>query len=83
MLQKKNNPSLRSFLTLYFFTCVSLYAAVYARPTSHILNVPYFRQATDFACGDASLQMLLAYWGIDVSQYSLIDVMRTTIAEGN
>jgi hypothetical protein len=27
--------------------------------------------------------MLLAYWGIDVSQYSLIDVMRTTIAEGN
>jgi hypothetical protein len=71
---------LRNLLLLCLFASVLTF--YHGRPTSRILNVPYFRQVTDFACGDASLQMLLAYWGVNVSQYTLMDVMRSTIAEG-
>jgi hypothetical protein len=43
-----------------------------------IANVPYHRQITDYACGDASTEMVLHYWASpDVDQRAIIDVMRT------
>ncbi len=36
---------------------------VYGRPSSVLLDVPYHRQFTDFACGDASLEMVLDFYG--------------------
>ena len=48
-----------------------------------IPNVPYHRQFTVFACGDASLEMLLHHWASpDVDQRAIIDVLRTTEEEG-
>ena len=37
------------------------------------LNVPAYEQETSYWCGPASLQMVLAYYGIDVSQAKLAE----------
>jgi len=51
-------------------------------PEAYLIpNVPYHRQLTDFTCGDASLEMLLNYYGPDVSQFSIVDAARTTSDE--
>jgi uncharacterized protein YvpB len=82
------NKNFRKFLLNFVVVVVvvviinSSLNPVDGRAKTRILDVPYFRQVTDFSCGDASLQMLLSYWGVNVSQYSLMDVMRTTIEEG-
>eukprot|EP01102_Stenamoeba_stenopodia_P007758 TRINITY_DN2186_c0_g1_i1.p1 TRINITY_DN2186_c0_g1~~TRINITY_DN2186_c0_g1_i1.p1 ORF type:complete len:375 (+),score=85.70 TRINITY_DN2186_c0_g1_i1:52-1125(+) len=52
-------------------------------PDAYLIpNVPYFRQLTDFTCGDASLEMVLSYYGPEVDQFSIIDAARTTSDEG-
>jgi predicted double-glycine peptidase len=79
------NKKLREIFLNFFVVVVvvnSSLNSVGGREKTRILDVPYFRQVTDFSCGDASLQMLLSYWGVNVSQYSLMDVMRSTIEEG-
>jgi hypothetical protein len=45
-------------------------------------NVPYHRQITEFSCGDATVEMLLHWSGMDVDQRAIIDVMRTSNYEG-
>jgi hypothetical protein len=55
---------------------------VLSRPQSYRIDVPYHRQQTDFGCGDASLQMILDYYGVQVNQFSVMDVMRSTTHEG-
>ena len=47
-----------------------------------IPNVPYHRQITPFACGDASTEMALHFYGADVDQRAIMDVARTTEQEG-
>lgn len=47
-----------------------------------IRNVPYHRQLTDYACGDASVEMLLHRASGDVDQRAIIDVMRTSDTYG-
>jgi len=72
---------MRSYLL--FLSIYSVYVAVVlARPQSHRIVVPYHRQQTDFGCGDASLQMILDYYGVQANQFSLMDVMRSTAHEG-
>jgi len=52
-------------------------------PSSHLIkNVPYHSQLTNWCCGDASLEMVLNYWGPDVDQLSIIDVARSASQEG-
>ena len=47
------------------------------------LPVPTFRQSTGFACGAASLQAVLAYWGAyDGRESALYPILGTTEAEG-
>jgi hypothetical protein len=41
-------------------------------------NVPYHRQITDYACGDASTHMVLHSFGANIDQRAIIDVLRTT-----
>jgi Peptidase_C39 like family len=58
------------------FTAALLLAPIAAAVI--IPNVPYHRQITDYACGDASTEMVLHYWASpDVDQRAIIDVMRT------
>jgi len=52
-------------------------------PSKHIIQtVPYHAQVTDYSCGDGSLEMVLNYYGADVNQYSIMDVMRTSENNG-
>ncbi len=54
--------------------CVALSALVSA---ARVKNVPYHRQITEFSCGDASMEMLLHWTGMDVDQRAIIDALRT------
>jgi len=45
-------------------------------------NIPYHRQVTDYACGDGSSEMVLNYYGTDVDQRAIIDVLRTSADVG-
>ena len=47
-----------------------------------VKNVPYHRQITEFSCGDATVEMLLHWSGMDVDQRAIMDVMRTSPNEG-
>lgn len=46
------------------------------------LNVPAYEQETSYWCGPASLQMVLAYYGIDVSQAKLAEQLHTDPVTG-
>ena len=63
---------------------VALLALVAAAASAQLVrNVPYHRQFTDYACGDASVEMVLHKWASpDVDQRAIIDVMRTTENDG-
>jgi len=50
----------------------------FAIPSSHFIQIPYHRQNTEYSCGDASLEMVLHYFGPDIKQETIVDVMRTT-----
>ena len=60
-------------------SCLSLITAL---PDAVFLEVPYHRQETNYACGDASLQMVMNYWGPVINQFEIMKAMRTTQAEG-
>ncbi|KAH3757460.1 C39 family peptidase [Pelomyxa schiedti] len=47
-----------------------------------VTDVPYKRQVTDYACGAASTQMLLAHRGVTVDQRAILDVLRTDTQVG-
>ena len=42
-----------------------------------IPSVPYHSQIKDYYCGPASLEMVLDYYGPDISQYEIADAART------
>jgi len=64
--------------------CAALAAVVVsAIPNAHIINnVPYHRQVTAYGCGDACFQMVMGYYGLDLNQLSIMDVLRTSISSG-
>ncbi len=66
------------------FAFAILLAACAATALSGMIpNVPYHRQATDYSCGDASVEMVLHYWASpDVDQRSIIDALRTSEENG-
>lgn len=72
---------MKSYL-LFIFICAVLYVDALSRPQKYRIDVPYHRQLTDFGCGDASLQMILDYYGVQANQFSIMDVMRSTMHEG-
>ncbi len=41
------------------------------------LDVPFFKQDTAYSCGAASVQMMLAYFGIHRSEHALMDRLHT------
>jgi len=47
-----------------------------------IMNVPYHRQITRYACGDASFEMIYHYYRQDIDQRAVIDVCRTSFHLG-
>ncbi|NUO09597.1 MAG: C39 family peptidase [Candidatus Brocadia sp.] len=44
-----------------------------------ISNVPHHKQITDFSCGPGSLEMLYDYWGKDIDQKAISDVVRLSL----
>lgn len=62
----------------------ALFLSLFAFAAAGVIpNVPYHRQITDYACGDASSEMVLHYWlSPDVDQRAIIDVLRTTTEDG-
>lgn len=46
--------------------------------TTILLTVPDVRQSTRYSCGASSLQAVLNYWGIDVSESDLMELLHTT-----
>lgn len=66
-----------------FLLLLSLVVVGVARPKQHrVANVPYWRQNTEFGCGDAAVQMALGRWGVEAAQERIANVMRTTTSEG-
>lgn len=52
-------------------------------PTAHdALAVPDVRQSTDYSCGAAALQAVLAYYGIDLSEGELMSLLGTDAETG-
>jgi len=51
-------------------------------PSSYNIQVPFYRQLNDFACGAASMQMILQYYNRTVNQYNVADVLRMEWTEG-
>jgi len=47
-----------------------------------MLEVPYFKQDTDYTCGPTSLQMVLAYYGLRDSELHLAKQLHTTNERG-
>jgi hypothetical protein len=45
------------------FVLIVVLTQAWGRPANVTLDVPYHRQFTDFSCGDASLEMVLDYYG--------------------
>lgn len=68
-----NVPKLEGFVAL---------ATLHLAAALQIPNVPFHRQITEYSCGDASLEMLLHWSGMDVDQRAIMDVMRTSSYEG-
>lgn len=65
------------------FLLIALASAVTARPVRFtVKNVPFHRQVTTYACGDASFEMLMHWNGADIDQRAIIDVLRTSEAQG-
>ncbi len=59
----------------YFCVCWTGLNAVSAQqPHITARNVPYHRQFTDYACGDASVEMMLHHYGSDVDQVCALRV---------
>jgi len=48
----------------------------------YVPNIPYHRQVTEYACGDGSSEMVLNYYGSDIDQRAIIDVLRTSADVG-
>lgn len=46
------------------------------------VNVPYHRQITRYACGDASFEMIYHHYRQDIDQRAIIDVCRTSFHLG-
>ena len=45
-------------------------------PKSHIISdVPYHEQITGLSCGPAALEILYDFWGVDVDQNAIADVI--------
>ncbi|GAM16996.1 hypothetical protein SAMD00019534_001710, partial [Acytostelium subglobosum LB1] len=56
---------------------------VMAIPSQWMIDgVPYHRQETNYNCGDASLQMVLSYYGRNITQKQIVDVARTSKSVG-
>eukprot|EP01116_Phalansterium_solitarium_P005960 TRINITY_DN18284_c0_g1_i1.p1 TRINITY_DN18284_c0_g1~~TRINITY_DN18284_c0_g1_i1.p1 ORF type:complete len:348 (-),score=99.17 TRINITY_DN18284_c0_g1_i1:47-1090(-) len=65
------------------FVLLLIVNGVTSRPLQgFVQNVPYHRQVTDYACGDASTEMVFHHFGSDVDQRAIIDVMRTSDSVG-
>lgn len=47
-----------------------------------MLDVPYFKQDTDYSCGPTALQMVFAFYGNRVSEQSLTERLHTKQAFG-
>lgn len=47
-----------------------------------VIDVPYFKQDTDYTCGPTSLQMILAYYGVKDSEKHLAKLLHTTHSRG-
>lgn len=43
-----------------------------------LLTVPDVRQSTRYSCGASSLQAVLNYWGVDVSESDLMELLHTS-----
>src|SRR3989344_2417226 len=46
------------------------------------MNIPFYKQMTDYSCGPASLQMVFGYFGKYMNQQKLEDVLHTSPKDG-
>jgi predicted double-glycine peptidase len=58
--------------------------AVYANYTLNttLSNMPDTRQSTEYSCGAASLQAVLGYWGKDIGEEDLMELLNTDSNSG-
>jgi uncharacterized protein len=57
-------------------------AIVHEEKLHLLLTVPDVRQNTEYSCGASALQSVLAYWGIDVRESTLMKALRTDPENG-
>jgi predicted double-glycine peptidase len=58
--------------------------AIYANYTlnSTLSNMPDTRQSTEYSCGAAALQAVLGYWGRDIGEKDLMELLNTDPESG-
>lgn len=67
--------------------CAQLAQSVNDAPGSEALSailpgVPDTRQSTEYSCGAAALQAVLSYWGRDVGEEDLMEILNTDLDSG-
>jgi predicted double-glycine peptidase len=72
----------RAAFLIVFLIGLSVAPGVPRADPTVLLAVPNVRQHTAYACGAAALQSILAYYGVDVRQDTLIRQLGTNEADG-
>lgn len=87
---------MRSILTLAIIFCGLVFVNVWAGAVSSqgsgalagnntslmLLGLPDVRQSTDYSCGAAALESILAYYGRDIDEENLRELLGTTADSG-
>lgn len=87
---------MRSILTLAIIVCGLVFVNVWAGAVSSqgsgalagnntslmLLGLPDVRQSTDYSCGAAALESILAYYGRDIDEENLRELLGTTADSG-
>lgn len=80
-MKNKNRFTILSFVLMFLAVCI---LAVRADETTglpkayRIADVPSHDQINGLSCGPAALEMLYDFWGEDIDQMAIIDVVRTS-----
>lgn len=73
---------IRGFIFVIVLICFSIFSGIARAEPTVLLQVPNVRQHTVYACGAAALQAVLAYYGIDVRQDTLMEKLGTSEVDG-
>jgi uncharacterized protein len=65
-----------------FGECLNKEKLIDRNPSDILFHVPDTRQSANYSCGATAFQAVLCYWGIDIEENELIDLLNTSTDYG-